>query len=502
MNRRAGILLSYIYTALNTVIGLVMSAFIIQSVGQTDYGIYQAITAFASYLALFEMGTGTIINRNISMCKKDGTEDDALQKNISTLWTITMVLSGVIGLVSLGFYFSIDWIYKASMTPAQIAFGKPLFILTVVKLIASFFHQTLNGTLIGFEHYAASKVISISHLLLRTALVFVLLLVKRNIYVVVVTDAVLSILTVLVTLLYCRKKHPFKFSLRFFDKAIFLNAMPLAVALLLQTVINMANNSVDKFVISIAMTPDHVAIYAVAMYIYTTFSTIMTIPITMYMPQVAQNMRSGKQEMELTKTMVQPSRLAVVVGGLVLFGFIAVGRPFIRLMYGADYIEAWVIAVVIMIPTLVQMTNGVMANVLDVLNKRHIRSMILMGTTMVNILLTVWWVNVWGMTGAAVATALSLTAGQIIIMNTYYAKKLKIKVLYLFAQSYKGTIPCLLIACAAGWGVTKLFENDWIKLLIGGMSFVLVFLASFVLFGANKAEKTMIFKKFRKKQAQ
>ena len=491
--------MSYAYTVLNTVIGLLMSAFIIQRVGKTDYGIYQAVTAFASYLALFEMGTGTIINRNISLCKKDGTEDDALQKNISTLWSITIVLSCVIGAVSVGFYFSMDWIYKASMSAAQIAFGKPLFVLTVVKLISSFFQQTLNGTMIGFEHYSASKIISIAHLLLRTCLVAVLLVFKPGVYPVVVTDAVLGVLTVLTSLIYCRKKHPFKFTMRFFDKEIFRNAMPLALALLLQTVINMANNSVDKFVISIRMTPDNVAVYAVAMYIYTTFSTIMTIPITMYMPQVAKDMRAGKKEMELTKTMIQPSRLAVTVGGLVLFGFIAVGRPFIRLMYGQDYIQAWTIAVLIMIPSLVQMTNGVMANVLDILNKRHIRSIILMGTTLFNIVLTVWWVYTWGMVGAAAATALSLITGQIVIMNTYYAKKIKIKILYLFAQSYKGILPCLIVSCAAAAGVTMLLRNDWLKLLLGGCSFVLMFAVLFLLFGANQEEKKMIVGKLRKR---
>ena len=104
MTRRTGIILSYINTALSTVIGLLMSSFIIQSVGQTDYGIYQTVTAFAHYLVLFEMGTGTIINRNISLCKKDGTEDEAIQRNISTLWSITIVLSSMIFAVSFVFY--------------------------------------------------------------------------------------------------------------------------------------------------------------------------------------------------------------------------------------------------------------------------------------------------------------------------------------------------------------------------------------------------------------
>ncbi len=498
MNRRTGIILSYINIALSTVIGLLMSSFIIQSVGQTDYGIYQTVTAFAQYLVLFEMGTGTIINRNISLCKKDGSEEGTIQKNISTLWSITVVLSCLIGAVSFVFYCSMDGIYKASMTAAQIAFGKPLFWLTIVKLISGFFSQTLNGALIGFEHYSFPKIISIVQLLVRTALVVAFLTLSQSIYAVVIIDATLSILTVLVTLIYCKKKHPFKFSFRFFDKAIFYNAMPLAIALLMQTVINMANNNVDKFVISVTMTPDHVAIYSVAMYIFTTFSSLMTIPITMYMPQVAQHMRSGKEGVALTQTMVQPNRLAVLVGGLTMFGFIAIGRPFIGIMYGANYLQAWGICVIIMIPTLIYMTPCVMANVLDILNKRHVRSSILMGTTVVNILLTIWFVKIWGMTGAAIATAISLLIGQIIIMNTYYAKAINIKILYLYAQSYKGIVPCLMVSCLAGWITTNLFSNDWLKCLFGGVTFLLLFIVLFLFFGANETEKKMISDKIKK----
>lgn len=497
MARRTGIILSYINTGLSMVIGILMSSFIIQSVGQTDYGIYQTVTAFAHYLVLFEMGTGTIINRNISLCKKDGSEDDIIQKNISTLWFVTVALSIIITIASFVFFCFMDDIYHTSMTSSQIAYGKPLFWLTIVKLVFGFLLQTLNGTLIGFEHYSFSKIINIVQLIIRTVLVVVFLLLYHSVYVVVIIDTVLSVVSVLVTLFYCRKKHPFKFSLRFFDKSVFLNAMPLALALLLQTVINMANNNVDKFVISITMTPDHVAIYAVAMHIFTTFSSLMTVPITMYMPQVAQNIRAGKQGMALTETMIQPNRLAVMVGGIAMFGFISIGRPFIKMMYGVEYMEAWVICVLVMIPTFIYMTPCVMANVLDVLNKRHIRSLILMSTTVLNILLTIWLVNVRGMIGAAIATAVALVIGQIIVMNTYYAKKIGIKILYLYAQSYKGVILCLVFACLVGWSVTIPFKNAWLQCMTGGLAFVVVFAITYICFGANQTEKKALLRKLR-----
>ena len=94
MNRRGkGIAISYIYTILNTVIGFFMSAFILRMLGKTDYGVYQTMTSFLTYLTLFEFGTGTIMTRNISLCKKDGTENDDIRKNISTVWTTTCILS-------------------------------------------------------------------------------------------------------------------------------------------------------------------------------------------------------------------------------------------------------------------------------------------------------------------------------------------------------------------------------------------------------------------------
>ena len=81
MNRRGkGIAISYIYTILNTVIGFFMSAFVLRMLGKTDYGVYQTMTSFLTYLTLFEFGTGTIMTRNISLCKKD--DSDRLLKNI------------------------------------------------------------------------------------------------------------------------------------------------------------------------------------------------------------------------------------------------------------------------------------------------------------------------------------------------------------------------------------------------------------------------------------
>lgn len=491
-SRSKGIVLSYVYTVSNSVIGLFMSAYVLRMLGKTEYGIYQTMASFLTYLVLFEFGTGTIMTRNISLCKKDETESFLIQKNVSTIWSIALVLSFLIISTSLLFYLSIDSIYDHSMTSEQRAYGKIIFLICVIKLVFGFYVQTMNGILLGFEHYSIRSVVSLVTLFLRTGIVVVLLAYKRSALLLVTIDAFMSLGTFLYVYIYCRSKFGVRFNLKHFDKLIFQQMLPLAFAMFLQTIVNMANNNVDKFVIGILISPEAVAVYSIGMYIYTTFSSLTTIPISMYMPQIARDMREGKAGEELTKTLISPCRLIVLSGGFIMFGFIAVGRPFISIFYGMDYSEAWLIAVIVMIPMFINMSNGVLINVLDVLRKRHVRSIYLGITAVGNIILTVWWIKIWGMVGAALATAICTLIGQILLMNIYYQKKIKINVMLLFREAYKGLIPGLILSCIISALITYLINSQYMALIIGGAAFCTTELVTILTLKDNINEKQLI----------
>lgn len=487
--RGKGIAISYIYTILNTIIGLFISAYIIRLMGQTEYGLYQTMSSFATYLVLFQFGTGSIMTRNISMCSKANSERQLYKKNISTIWTIAIIQVAIIAVVSLVFYLLIDLIYQQSLTQYQIVYGKQLFLFVAAKLILSFLIQVLNGIILGCERYSMSSVVQIVFLLVRTGLVTVLLMFRPYAIYLVILDTILEVIIFIFTYCYCKKNLNATFSIKYFDKSIFKNAIPLAMALFLQSIINMANGNVDKFVIGIMMSPEAVSVYSVGMFIYTTFSSLTTIPISMYMPQIATDMREGKRGVELTETLIQPCRLIFMIGGVVLFGFVTVGRQFISIVYGNDYMDSWVIAVVIMIPMLINMSNGVLVDVLDVMNKRLSRSLFLLITTIGNIILTVWWIQSWGMIGAAVATAICTFIGQDILLNIYYGKVIKIKVLYLFKETYKGILTSLVVATVLGCLSIHWISNEYIQFIVGGIIFCVTVLVCMVTYGANSYEK-------------
>ena len=212
--RGKGIAISYIYTISNTIIGLFMSAYIIRLMGQTEYGLYQTMSSFAAYLALFQFGTGSVMTRNISMCSKKNSERKLYKKNTSTIWTIAIIQVAIIAVVSLVFYLLIDLIYQQSLTQYQIVYGKQLFLFVAAKLILSFLIQVLNGIILGCERYSMSSVVQIVFLLVRTGLVTVLLMFRPYAIYLVILDTILEVIIFIFTYCYCKKNLNATFSIK------------------------------------------------------------------------------------------------------------------------------------------------------------------------------------------------------------------------------------------------------------------------------------------------
>lgn len=489
--RGTGIAISYLNTLLNMIFGLILSSFLLRKLGDTEYGLYQTISSFASYLVMLEFGTGTVMARNIAV-NRSKNDDSKIISNVSTIWYLTLFLSLLILIVSAVFYFNIQNIYRDTMTKAQVSYSKKIFLFIIAYLVVSFFTQALNGFLLGMENYTFSQTINFIKLIVRTCLLIFIISLKPYAIFIAIIDMCISFSLFISTFFYSKKRYKIKLSIRNFDKKILKESLPLCFSLMLQTIVNQANNSVDKFIIGIKLSMETVALYSVSQYIYSIFSSVTTIPITMYLPQVAKDLGKGLQGKELTDTLIQPCRLICLVGGTILFGFFAVGEQFIIIIYGNAYKAAWIYALIIMIPMFINMANGILINVLDVLKKRHVRSYILLGTTILNITLTIILISDYQIMGAVIATAISTCIGQVFIMNLYYSKILGIKIFYLFKEAFRRIIPIEFIIACITFLFGRLLKNIYLSFIISGGCFVLLSVIFILNFGLNSFEKIKI----------
>jgi len=492
--RGIGIILSYVNTMLSMICGLLLSSFLLRQIGDTDYGVYQTMSSFANYLVLLEFGLGTVLSRNLSAVRASGNEKSEINRNISTIWTVMSGLAVVIVLVSGIFYMSIDTVYGKVLSVQQIAEGKRLFVLITVFLVASFVTQTLNGIVLAYEHYTYSSTMSIIKILIRTVLLLLLVGKVKEAVIICAVDAVLHVVMAIYTYFYCKENFRVKIDYHNFDYAVLKGALPLCLALFLQTIVNQSNSIVGKFILGVMSGPNDVTLYSIGLYIFSIFSSLAVIPVSLYVPQVTKDVTSGLEGLYLTKTLVQPSRLIVLAGGTILFGFFACGRQFISIVYGENYLLAWTIAVILIGPAFLNESIAIVQNVLNVKNKRHIRSFLLMITTGINIVLTILGIKHFGIIAAAAATGLS-TLLQVGIMSIYYAKAIKIKMGYLFKSIFRGILSFQILGAGIGFAVGSLIENIFASFLLAGCTYVLIAFGGFFCMGQTESERQMV-KKF------
>lgn len=490
-SKKIGLMLSYAYYLLNAIIGIFMSSYTIRIIGKTDYGVYQTITAFLSYLIILEFGIGTITARNISLCKKDGTDDDVIQKNVSTIWSLTLILGTIILIFSFIFWNFIDVIYANSLTPSQIILGKKLFIYASISLLFSFFSQTLNGLILGYEFYSYQYIIQILQLIIRTILVSFMLYFNNSVELIVIVDMLLSIVAFVCSMVFCINKIKIKYIIKDFDKTIFIQITPLALAMFLELITNTANGNVDKFLIGVMMSPEDVAVYSISMTVYLIFASVGSIPVNIYMPQIANTMRDGSDMDTITKSLLKPCRMNVIITGLLLFGFLCVGQSFIHIVYGSEFLESWLYAIVIIIPVYFYMFNVVIINVMDIMRKRYICSIIQIIVTIINIIFTIILMNIIGILGAALATGASYII-QIVLLNYYYCHNIGLNINYLIKESFKGTLLYLAIATIISLLIQLLFNSIYLKFFVGGISFLIVFILLYYFLCTSSSEKEQI----------
>lgn len=493
-NRKIGLVLSYIYTALNIFISLFFSSYLLRSLGDTEYGLYQTVSSFVTYLVLLEFGTGTLMSRNIVVAKNKG-DNRYLQESITSVWYLSIFLSVIICLVAAVFYINIGRIYSRTMTVSQVQYAKKIFIWMVGYLIFSFLAQTLTGIFLGMENYKLGQILNIGKLLLRTILLLCLITYRKRGIIIAIVD--FSVAMTWFLFAYCYSKNAYKlvFKIRDIKKKILIQAIPLCSALLIQSLVNQANNSVDKFIIGIKMSLESVALYSVAQYIYTVFSSVTTVPISMYLPQIAKDIGNEYSGSRVTNSIIPPSRLISFLGGVIMFGFFACGRQFVAIVYGESKVAAWSYALIIMAPMFLNMLTGPIINVLDVLNKRQFRSYALLLTTILNILLTVILLDLIGVIGAVIATAVSTIIGQVLIMNRYYAKKLDIDIWKIYKGATRGITIFQLLSAIVAFGLGCMISNRWMSFLVAGMVFTILSLTLSFAFGMSKDERKKVVTK-------
>ena len=500
MNRKIGVILSYVMMIFEVLSTLLLTPFIIRTLGQAEYGVYKLSASVVAYLLLLDLGVGNAITRYIAKFRASGEKEQS-QKflGVATIYyTVIALVALIAGVVLIAVF---PKAFAKGLTASEIKLGQELLFITMINAAVTLGTAAYNNVIIAYERFTVSKGVPIIQIIVRMALTVVMLKGGFGSVGIVMVNLLMTIVCrgfFIIYVLFRLKLRPkFKgIDISFVKEIILYSSM-----ILIQMIATQLNATVDQILIGslVASSAAILAVYSVGTQVTQYFQSMGTAFTGVLMPGIVKMVESGVDSKTLTDEMIRIGRIILIVLGLIWGGFLACGQQFITLWAGADNSNAYFVAVILMTAYMFILTESIGTQILWAMNQ-HKEQAILKGIiVLLNILLTVVLIKWQPLIGATIGTFISLVLGDVVVMNVIFRKKLKINLGYYYKGLTKGILPCIAVATAVGFVARHFLKNGgWISLLLEVAIICLVYAVCILMFGMNTYEKNMVLSVLRK----
>lgn len=489
-SNKAGAICSYIMIALNTISSIVLVPFYLKFLGIEGYGLYQMIYSVANYILILDFGIGTTMVRFITEYRtkndKKGEENFAAHCLLIVGLISTLIL--VVGIILAN---NIGRIYP-TLTLDKIYLSKRMIYVMIGVIIMTVMEHYFEGIAIAYKSFTTTKIIGIVKLCIKFILVIILLYGGKGVISLVVTDAVAEILALILYVIYDFIIVKFKIKLYEFRTSTIWVTITFMLAFMIQSIVAYINNTVDKTLLGIMLGETASGVYGLSMTFITMFNMIPTTILTIFLPQATKMVVSGEPMESHTRLAIKLGRYQMVTCGGILSAFFIVGRDFIQLWAGTNVTDVWLIALIIMIPNAIPLIQNYCLNVLDAMGKRMFRSIVLLGISFLNIVMTIIMIRKFGTIGAPIATAISYIIGHAIVINVYYHKVIGIDVIQMWKGILNKLLICVLVTTIVCLPLILWQNITWMSFLCKCIVWAIVYLIFLLSFGLNSEEKNIL----------
>lgn len=488
--KKIGVLLSYVNIAMSMGINIILVPMLITGLTDTDYGIYRVMQSFAGPLIMFNLGLSTIAARCVAKFRATDNQNVREKENTLALTvTISVLMSAVVVIIGLVMMGSIDVIFAKTISGENLGVAKKVFLIFIFSTALHIINDMFRGCVLGNEKFAFFYGTTTAQYIMRFSIIFTLLKTGFGVIAVTFVDFFIGIVLLIANIIYIKCFLHEKFKFHYFDKAEIISIFSFSASILLQAIVNQVNNNLDNVILGATVTNAVViTMYSSALSIYAIYNSLMTVLVNIFFPKATFLITKNSSGEQLTDFVIKAGRMQVMLALAVLGGFSLFGKDFICLWIGEKYLDAYYVALMLMIPVTIPLVQNVCLSILDAKLKRLFRSVVLVIMAIANAVASLILVNFIGFWGAAIGTVVSLILGHGIVMNIYYHKVIGLNVIRMFKEMFKGFLPAGLISVLCCIPLTFI-PNNIVWFAVKCLGFVCVYGLWLWLIGFNKEEK-------------
>ncbi len=499
---KSGIVLSYVYMAISMMAGLLYTPVMLDLIGQSQYGLYTLATSVIGYLSFLNLGLESALIKYTAKYIALGDKDSEQQLGGSFLKLYSFL--GVVALLC-GIFISFNLepgsvfgFMTTRMATDEISVLKILIVLMTINLAISFPMGVYGAVITAHEKFTFRKVISIIREILMPITVLIVLFMGHKAIALVVIHVIFNVMVLFSDYLYARKILHYKPTFGKLQRAVVKEIVNYSVFIFIGMVVDRISDATNSMVIGALSGTAAVAVYGIAVQInhyYLNFSASIG---SFFFPRIVGLSIKERTDKELSNLFIKVGRVQLFVIALICSGFIAFGKDFILLWTGKEYVTAYYIIVVLMLPTLISRSQSLGTQILLAKDKHKFRAIFFLGITVLDIAISIPLVVLWNGFGAALGTCIATIIGPVITMNIYYSRVIGLDI----KGYFKSAIPVLLkvaVVLALGLVLNRLWQaSNWLILGIQILTYLVVYLVIMYFWSFNESEKALVSELVRK----
>lgn len=203
--RKKGAILSYIQVMLSVIVSVVYVPVLLRYLGRSEYGLYQIVGSFFSYISVFEscMSTGVLRNYCNALGGGNAEKSDVTLSMARVIYRWMAIMMAVVGIiVFLGF----RHFYASSFGVKELKEGLSILILLFVNMMVTLLGSVYLTILTGHEKFTFLKILAIAIQIVQPFLV--ILCVRQVPYAITISIVIvlLNILTIFIRYIYVTQK--------------------------------------------------------------------------------------------------------------------------------------------------------------------------------------------------------------------------------------------------------------------------------------------------------
>jgi len=492
--KKWGATLSYVSLISNVLVKFIYTPLLLRMLGQAEYGLYSLVISIVGYLAILDFGFGTTVTR---YTVKYITESD--RKGMLHLYGTLSIIYIIIGLLAFLICFGIslgaESLFGASMTPIEVDRLKLMIILCGINLLFMFPLQISSSVLIAYEKFVFKNGVQLLISLLEPLIMILLLYfvhIKSVGAVVVVTF--FNLLRSFLFYLYAVKKLDYHFALNYFDKDFVKTLLSFSLGMFLLMLFEQLQFNSGQFILGMCEGTEIVAVWGVTIVFVMNYRSLSTAITNVYMPSFL-SLSFNKDWFGINIVSERIMRLQCFVLVPIILNYILFGYQFITIWAGPDYQDAYLAALIVMIPMTISLLLDFSYLYQMAIKHMTYRIITLYGGFIFAFLVILLY---WGISilSFACIMCLSIVIGQILFAIIYIVKYMKVEYIRFLLSILKIVSPLMLFSALyyiyIRPSIQNLVSSNIMQFITEVIVYNLILLFVIRFISMNEQEKKMI----------